>query len=1272
MTDSRQEASGDATVLDNGPPNPSAPHVATWATEQRDRAEANLVEHLASHVEHHLADRGDPDISHIHPSPWTPKSNVVLGVLSPTVLDADADHLASATDGQPQVDDDSGPASTGGQANATDSSALLNASERTTSIIGVDFAVTPTDSTSVEQLSTVTIDISIDSAIYVAEYATLEQHRADTAWADPTVADTTGSDAPNDPVGATDGGADDGPTGSTGQGGGRDTGRVNVLHNWRRIPIHIDQITLDVPVGGNHAVDPDTVTFAVRDAIDQQLAAHGVTTRHFAGRTQTLPASALDSQEAFDAAIAEAEDRSRWTYPLIHVDAFAQRAGNLVLVSVSLLNRTVLLRGQNDDALKPYVDLALYDTRMKVTPGPARAPTSTVTRQRFVLAPDDYRYGDDVSTTVGRGRACVAVPHTHNDGRDGVASTCVPRHTTAAVDPRTDHVPELRWDTLADPGASDQVLAGVADAMQIYLDEWDTWLATQPADVAKVSRADRDRFADEHRRFQLGRRAMRSDPRLRDAFLAANDVFARTNASRQYNTWRLFQLVYIITHLPALAAREHDDPSFRDELYQADVLWFPTGGGKTEAYMGLLVVAMLYDRLRGKDRGTTAWLKFPLRMLSVQQLARVLRVLHAAEEVRAEMVAQGKVAADSEPFMLGYLIGSGSTPNRLSKKNPAWWPGFERAKTLEEGKLDAGRLVSTCLEPGCGAEAVGLDVDEDNYRLVHVCRTCGTTLPISMTDEEVWRTMPSVLVGTVDRTAYMAFSGETTSLQHGPRHRCPTHGWYSFPRKGPTRNTVVCPSNGCVEPPAAAEAFYDPVPALLLQDELHLLRDELGAFDAHYQTLLAHLQSEAGTQLPSKVLAASATIEQFEDQVRQVYGRPARAFPAPGWTRIESFYTREQDRARRVFVGVLPNYRRQRDVAAVVTTELIAHCRALAADPDAARAACDDPTLIDDQIAQLLFDYEVTLTYVNNKAHGDYIADQVAELSERLADTTGQMVRFEPLTGEVSLDDLARAIDRVETDTPAMPVGDRLNALIGTRVVSHGVDLERLNLFVMTGLPPTVADYIQATARAGRTRVGLVVTVFDPYIRRERSTFSSFPSYHQFLDRMVEPVPVNRFARFVADRTLPGLISILLWDMARARLTPNAPVTGIMFADDFLKWWNADGPTIRAELGRRVEASIREVVPGINEKSLEDELVDRAIRELERHLLRMNRPDCTWTNQLLDPPGVLRSFRDIDAPVDFGAVASSYAPYMALTGTPRTTAGGNEHAAPEEDTEGTP
>jgi hypothetical protein len=802
-------------------------------------------------------------------------------------------------------------------------------------------------------------------------------------------------------------------------------------------------------------------------------------------------------------------------------------------------------------------------------------------------------------------------------------------------------VPAPRWEELGkDPT---DILDGTESAMHDYLAEWDDFLSHSDAAVAQASRRERDLFEGEIRRFGLGRRAMAEDERLNLAFRLTNRVFADLNKSADFDTWRLFQLVFIVSHLPALAAREHrDDKEFRSELDYADVLWFPTGGGKTEAYLGLIVCALFYDRLRGKARGATAWLKFPLRMLSVQQLSRVLRVLVVADRFRIEEL--GDAAGD--PFELGYLVGGSNTPNSLIYE-AEWWPGIKRAGSLDERVLNEHRLVVEC--PFCTRRDVRLRFDLPKVRLIHHCDACGKDLPLHMTDDEVYRYMPSVVVGTVDKLSGFAFYGEFTQFAHGPRFLCPTHGWFTFPRGGKCLAGDSCTEKSYVSETAAR--WHDPVPALVVQDELHLLREELGAFDAHYEGLFAELQEGGPSGLPSKMLAASATIEQFEDQLRQVYGRRPRSFPAPGFARERSFYTVETSDTRRVFLGVLPHYRRKADVAGIVQAELLEQVRMLQdMAPDEAAAALggivDRPAL-----ARLLFLYEVSLAYVNSKPNGDQIADELARLSERFESLGGDRIFFRVLTGQVGISELAAAIDHVEQDKVTDPRNGRLQALVGTSVVSHGVDLSRLNVMTLAGLPATVADYIQATSRSGRAHVGFVVTVFDAFSRRERSTFTNFFSFHRFLDRMVEPVPVNKYARFGADRTLPGIVMGLLWDLCRDdRL--GGPSEGIRRTRWLSKWWNARAVDIKPRLEDRIERAYRSRVAGVNEPSLEDELVERVLhRWTHVEMPTMQRFDADSTRHLFRER-VLASFRDIDLPVEFGARPFHFneAAFESLTG----------------------
>src|SRR5438552_5239840 len=198
------------------------------------------------------------------------------------------------------------------------------------------------------------------------------------------------------------------------------------------------------------------------------------------------------------------------------------------------------------------------------------------------------------------------------------------------------------------------------------------------------------------------------------------------------------------------------------------------------------------------------------------------------------------------------------------------------------------------------------------------------------------------------------------------------------------------------------------------------------------------------------------------------------------------------------------------------------------------------------------------------------IHNEIEHISASLDRSVSYVICNRDLTGEVNVPELPEAIDHVTEDKLSTPRADRLRALIGTAVVSHGVDLERLNVLVMAGLPSTVADYIQATSRAGRVHTGLVVTVFDTFQRRERSAFVNFQSFHRFLDRMVEPVPVNKYAYFAVQRTLPGMAMALLWDLCRDPEF-HGPEVGIRYTRHFLKWWNERKPQLNPVLTARIE-----------------------------------------------------------------------------------------------------
>lgn len=676
-----------------------------------------------------------------------------------------------------------------------------------------------------------------------------------------------------------------------------------------------------------------------------------------------------------------------------------------------------------------------------------------------------------------------------------------------------------------------EVLTEIHSRMANYGNQWEEELSkykneepssfdfrTQNEYVACTN--DLKAFRSEADRFKAGIEALISDPALLQAFQAMHRVFERVGQSRGITKWRLFQIGFIATQLPSLAIREGTIET--DILNFADVLWFPTGGGKTEAYLGLICCALLYDRLRGKKTGITAWLRFPLRMLSVQQLQRAIKVIYETEQER--LILFGSKASLSDPISLGYFVGQSSTPNMLSD---APWAGKWSMKELHRSQelRNQLRLIRNC--PRCQEPAVEVEVDAKAYRIKHVCQSCKLDLNIYLSDDEVYRYLPSVLIGTVDKLPSVAWRDKFAHIWGGAKKLCPEHGYTSG---------EYCIVYGCKHLLKPIQ-LYDPSPSLQIQDELHLLREELGTFAGHYETLASLCQTRE--TLPPKVIAATATVEGLDRQTRHLYNLPARRFPSRGYQLGGSFYTQYAtssgaNQIARRFLAFKSPYLRPPEASARVLEIIHRTIRSLYQMLDsegptvvAAEIGSMDATT-NMEVSNLLDKYDTSLTYVGSKAHGSRIERVLRdEVSRRVLSAGTRNLEVSYLNGESSIDDIAGTIESLENEGN-WDDESRLDAVVGTSVVSHGVDVDRFNLMVMAGMPGRTAEYIQASSRSGRKFVGIVIVALSPWLLREQSFYHRFVSYHYHMDHLVEPVPINRFSRFAANKTLPGILAGVL------------------------------------------------------------------------------------------------------------------------------------------------
>jgi hypothetical protein len=1023
-------------------------------------------------------------------------------------------------------------------------------------------------------------------------------------------------------------------------------------------PLHID---VAVPDGPSPVYFVDDAT--LNAAIDAAVA--GIDTNRLArpltGRGQRIPTAVVHAGEAdYDAEIARRTDRSAPPpLPRAAYSVYARREGPHVRVNLTVHNS-----GTEMSAIRGFrPSLTLYNTRFRtaITGG-------DVLNMGYALAESDWRVCPEV---YSHGRFCVG----ERDGNT-VWTTTWPIFTQKVYESRRDVEPSFT-DLIADPVGP---LQRIAAAMETFLADWDTYVGgagLRPADDA-ACRAARAAFADETVRFTRGIDLLRTEPALRQAFVQMNETFALINtpggldlrqalhlSPTRVKSWYVFQIVFVVAGLASLAARQAPDGDpLIDELSFADVLWFPTGGGKSEAFLGLLCVALFYDRARGKDIGVTGVVRFPLRMLSVQQLGRVLAVVAGAERIRSRDTTGGT------PFRLGYLVGKANTPNQIAFANDEKWHDLRWMARQSADWLREKVIIPVCCY--CDSEDVTLEPDPDAVRLWHRCGTCGEVLPVDISDDEVFRYLPSVVVATVDKLAAIAYNAHFSHLTHGPRYECPAHGYVTFPR-GPRRQQRCLARTYCSVETKDWQpvTVVDPAPALVIQDELHLLAEELGTFNAHYETLWGRL-SAAVTGRPSKVLAATATISDYENQVRHLYALEPRRFPSEGYADGSSFYAVRQDHlTRRVFAGALPDHMNAAEFAVAAGTACRGELERLRGlDPAAVVALLGLTHYGPAEVAGLLFRYELQLTYTNKKTDCDWVAEQLSRAGKE-----GDPAYFAavPLNGTTPLADISAAIRRVTKETEATPAGDRLAGVVGTSLVSHGVDLERLNVMHMAGFPRTTSYYVQATSRCGRTDVGLIFAAFSPFAR-DRAAYHFFDPQHRYVNHLVEPVSLNRFSVHGPKKTATGIMSAIIINLlARDPAVNPTPRPAdrpldLTLTQNFQRVLAANGTSLETRLRDEVRAAyglgsgqFDPILAG-HFARIVDERVAAELAELRSGTAR------TIQRAFLKPPPT--SFRDIDEPVTFspkGRYASNE--FRTLTAWDDHRADPNREAAPAEEKE---
>jgi len=774
------------------------------------------------------------------------------------------------------------------------------------------------------------------------------------------------------------------------------------------------------------------------------------------------------------------------------------------------------------------------------------------------LRPEDYRYRPE-DGVAGYGVSCAVTKLAPQRFR----TDAMPTFAQARVDaPTPDDVGmplSATFKLLTEKPI--EVLDGFLIALKNYNAIWDTVeaeleAASQTAELKEVQR-DRAAYEREVALIVDGVELLKKHEALCRCFRLMNEAMgmAVSLQGKSFDGWHLFQLGFILTQIRAVYERHCQVGERRNVADTADVLWFATGGGKTEAYLGIIAFSMFYGRVRGRLYGTTAWMRFPLRMLSAQQFQRLSYVVAQAEMLRCRESIMG------HPFTVGYFTGSG-TPSNISRseaKGAAVW-----LPNLTTEQLKRFQFVTDC--PYCGRRgSVQMRCDIERVRMLHCCKNpecwsntesrqgdhgegIAAEIGIYVSDEECYRYLPTVLVGTVDKLAVIAHNERFAGYLGAFRHFCPEHGFTQEAKCKHQRirlnlqgeyESAECGNNSRTSKIRSIPVppMLDPGFPFLIQDELHLLRESLGNFDAHYESLLQTLQVGHGGQA-SKILAATATIKDFENHILHLYMRPGRRFPAPGAKRGESFYARISRDAgepliRRWFAGILPlsfsrggTERAAAELASRYMDQIDEWIEGLAQQNAEVLAQVGFPADRSQEVLRYIGKFLNTdLIYANQKRQTTVIREHLENVNAR----DGKSRTHVLLDGQTPLDDILGAIHLVETKS----TDDPMRHIVATSVVSHGVDISELNFMVLDGWPRSTAEYIQSSARSGRVQPGIVMSVLSSGKLFESGVFLNFGDYHFFLDKLVDSVPINRFAPNVLQRTLPGIFTAVVYNWAK-------------------------------------------------------------------------------------------------------------------------------------------
>ena len=576
----------------------------------------------------------------------------------------------------------------------------------------------------------------------------------------------------------------------------------------------------------------------------------------------------------------------------------------------------------------------------------------------------------------------------------------------------------------------------------------------------------------------------------------------------RYGKWRPFQLAFVLMNLKSMARRNCSDRSI------VDLIWFPTGGGKTEAYLGLSAYTIFIRRIKDKSNaGTAILMRYTLRLLTSQQYERAAAMICACDVIRKEF--EDKLGKDR--ISIGLWVGDATTPNTMKKAVDAY------KKIYRDGSVSENSPIVILKCPWCGAQMgvvrTGKTYKIPGYKKVpdgrkekiilqcenkeHGCEFAksGFELPLQIVDDDIYANPPTLLLGTVDKFAMLPYRPEAQTL---------------FGIKNGERVTA---------------------PELIIQDELHLISGPLGSMVGHYETMINELcaYEKDGVRILPKIIASTATISRAGEQCKALYGCPIEnvmQFPPPGLETGNSFFAEEDREAvGRMYVGVFASAS-----SSIATTTirlyatLLYAAKAIAVDNEADRDGYWTNVGYFNSIRELGQTETWIKADIDEYLHVIY-KRRYEDKEEGYKENRRYIYKDEELTSRVSSDKIPFSLQNLSYEYPMSAEDKRpVDICLATNMISVGVDVPRLGLMTVSGQPKTTSEYIQATSRVGRNKKapGLVFTIYNPGKPRDRSHYEHFETYHSRVYCNVEPTSVTPFSAQLRERALHAIVFGLL------------------------------------------------------------------------------------------------------------------------------------------------